>query len=344
MLPRQRVLAALNFQPVDVVPLEISPAPGGLYEHGDRLLNLIRRCGHDFGDLSQLGLPEPLPPEDFRPDGSYHAFRTDEWGVTWEYLIPGVWGHPCAWPLKDLSRLATYRPPVVPALQGDELAATRAAAACTKERYFLVAGGGSLFERLHSLRPFEDVLVDIALDTPEINRIADMVIDYNRGLVRRALAIDADAVAFGDDFGTQTGPFFRPEVWRRFFKPRYEALFEPVLAAGKDIFFHSCGQIEWLLEDLKELGVSAIWPQLPLFDLPQLARRCRELGLAVKLHPDRGELMQWGTPDQVRAYVHQLVETFGTLNGGSWMYIEIDPGFQYANVEALIEIAMELRQ
>jgi hypothetical protein len=51
-----------------------------------------------------------------------------------------------------------------------------------------------------------------------------------------------------------------------------------------------------ILADLREAGADAIWPQLPLFDQRDLARRCRKLGLALQLHPDRGELMHYGTP------------------------------------------------
>jgi hypothetical protein len=80
-----------------------------------------------------------------------------------------------------------------------------------------------------------------------------------------------------------------------------------------------------------------------VFAGPALARRCRELGLAVQLHPDRGDLMQRGTPGQVRDYILRLVETFRSTEGGSWLYIEIDPGFPWPNVEALFEAAMSLR-
>ncbi len=113
-------------------------------------------------------------------------------------------------------------------------------------------------------------------------------------------------------------------------------------AAGR-VLFHSCGQVTPVLAELKEVGAAAIWPQLPLYDLGDLARRCRDLGLAVQLHPDRGELMQRGTPSEIRDYVLRLMDVFDTAHGGSWLYIEIDPGFPWPNVEALFKVAMELR-
>ena len=344
MTPRDRVFAALDFRPPDTIPLQVHPSQGGLYEHGQKLLDLMRACGHDFGDLTGWKMPDPPPPKDFDPDGRYHAIRTDEWGTTWQYRIFGVWGHPTAWPLDDMAKLDAYKPPAPPPVAGPWLAAAKADVRRHRERYFYLGGAGSLFHKLHSLRRFDDVLVDIMLDTPEINRLADLITENMAACVSRALALDADAVAFGDDFGTQSALIFPPKVWRRFFRPRYQALFAPVLRAGKRIFFHSCGQIADLLDDLRGLGVHAIWPQLPLFNLRDLAKRCRDLGLAVQLHPDRGDLMQRGSPADVRAYVRRMLDDFATLSGGSWLYLEIDPGFPWPNVQALFETAMELRK
>lgn len=81
MLPREGVFRAIDYSGPDMVPLRIFPAPGRLYEHGQPLLELIRETGHDFGDLSDVKLPEPPSPEDLKPDGSYHALKSDEWGT-----------------------------------------------------------------------------------------------------------------------------------------------------------------------------------------------------------------------------------------------------------------------
>ena len=368
MLPRDRVFAALDFRPPDVVPLRILPAAGGLYEHGQKLLDLTRVCGHDFGDLSGATLPTGPPPSDFDPDGRYHTITTDDWGSTWEYRIFGVWGHLIDWPLRDTSsggtgvppvstgkmpvpphgasfaaKLAAYKPPPPPAAAGPDVEKARASVAAQRQRWFTLGGSGSLMEKLWSLRGFEDTLVDILRDTPEINRLADLLVEHAAAGVRRSLAVGVDGVAFGDDFGTQEALLMPPAVWRRFYKPRYEALFAPIRKAGKRIFFHCCGQIGDILEDFAELGVDALWPQLTCFNLPELARRCRELGLALELHPDRGELMQRRSPAEVRDHVLRLADTFRPADGGSWLYIEIDPGFPWPNAEALLRVAMQLR-
>lgn len=343
MLPRERVLAALAFQPVDTVPLQLHPSAGGLFEHGQKMLDLMLDLGHDFGSLDGLRLPD-VPATDFDPDGRYHRFATDEWGTSWEYRLYGVWGHRIRYPLADLAHLDTWRPPPIARLAGDALNQAQAAAAAHRRTYYQISGGVSLFETMQSLRPFEDVLIEISQDAAGINRLADMLVEYYAVVVENALAVGTDAISVGDDYGTQKAMMISPRAWRRFFKPRYRELFAPVLAAGKHIFFHSCGCVGPILEDLAELGVTAIWPQLPLFDHRELARRCRDLRLAVQMHPDRGELMQRATPEQVRAYLLRLVDEFATLNGGSWLYLEVDPGFPWENVRVMYETAKELRE
>jgi len=343
MLPRERVEAALAFRPADVIPLQVHPSPAGLYEHGQKLLDLILSCPHDFGDHAGLELPRPGP-EEFDPDGRYHAIKRDAWGVTWEYRIFGIWGHPIGWPLNDLTALEAWRAPEPPPMEGKEFEKAMAAAELHRKTWYLLGNCGSLFEVLRWVRRFEYILMDIEDDTPEITRIAEIVNAYNVSLVRYALLLGCDAVTFGDDLGTQNALMISPAAFRRFFKPRYVQLFDPIVRAGSDVFFHSCGQISAVLEDLRDVGVTAIWPQLPLYDLTDLAHRCRDLGIAVQLHPDRGDLMQHGTPGEIRDYVLRLLETFDTAHGGSWLYIEIDPGFPWENVQALVSVAMEVRR
>lgn len=344
MLPRERVETALAFRTPDKIPLQCHPSPAGLYEHGQKLLDLMRACGSDFGDHALTTMPEPPEPRDFDADGRYHAIRTDAWGTTWEYRIFGVWGHPIAWPLNDLSALDTWRAPDPPPRDGPAWEEARRAAEVHRRTWYLVADVGSLLETLRWVRRFESILMDIQDDTPEINRIADIIAAYDGELVRHALSLGCDAVQLGDDLGSRSALMFSPETFRRFLKPRYRELFRPALDAGARVFFHSCGMTLPVLEDLREVGVTALWPQLPLYDLPDLARRCRALGMCVQLHPDRGELMQRGTPAQVRDYVMRLLDTFDTAHGGSWLYVEIDPGFPWENVQALFSAAMEARR
>jgi hypothetical protein len=342
LTPRERMQAAIDFRPVDVVPLQVHPSPGGLYEHGQKLLDLMRAGGHDFGPLDGLQLPV-VPATDFDADGRYHRVTTDAWGTAWEYRIYGIWGHRTRFPLDDLSHLDAYEFPPATRWSGAELERQRALAANHRARFYHCCGHASLFELVQNLRNYEDVLVDIATDDPAMARLMDRLVEHQQASLANGVASGADAVAVGDDFGTQQSLIFGMETWRHYFKPRYQRLLAPVVAARKKIIFHSCGAISELLPEMAALGVSAVWPQLPLFDHRELAKRCRDLGLALLLHPDRGDLLQRARPQQVRDYLLRLVDEFRILDGGAWLYLEVDPGFPWPNVEIMFRTAMEMR-
>jgi len=53
--------------------------------------------------------------------------------------------------------------------------------------------------------------------------------------------------------------------------------------------------------------------------------------------------MTYGTPNDVRELVKREFETFRMMDGGSWFYIEVDNGFPYANIEALVQTIAEYR-
>ena len=342
MTPRERVLRAIDREGPDRMPVEIYAAPGGLYEHGEKMLDHYRRYESDFGDISGAVIRRPSP-EEIEADGRYRAVRTDEWGICWEHTVFGAWGIPRQRPLDDWAALKDFRAPEPPPMSGPAFDEAKRRADEHKKRWYLQGGAGNVFEIMHSLRRFEDVLMEIHDSTDEINELADIIFDFRLKQVEHALALGVDGVAFGDDYGTQEALIMSLPVWRRFFKPRYERLMAPVREAGRNIHFHSCGQISHLLHDLAELGVNSIWPQLPLYDLETLRRTCERLDMAVALHVDRAHTMCFGSPDDVRRAVQQAAEVFRRPEGGAWWYIEIECGFPWENVEALFEATWENR-
>ncbi len=214
MNSRQRVQNALSFKPVDIVPLQIHPSPAGLYEHGQKLLDLMRSCEQDFVELAEPGLPQ-VPKEDYDAEGRYHKIATDEWGTTWEYRIYGIWGYRIKYPLADISLLDGYQFPPLQRLQGEALKLAQADAVRHRQQYYYADGFVSLFETMQSLRPFEDVLIDITQDSPGINRLVDRLVEYYAVEIENALLKGVDAIQFGDDFGTQQSLLLSPNVWRR---------------------------------------------------------------------------------------------------------------------------------
>ncbi len=334
MLPRQRVFAALDFRAPGVVPLEYHASPAGFVEHGERLRRLLLACPDDFGPPDRFPIPNAAAgPREWR----------DEWGVVRREEAFGAGGIPYERPLDDISKAASFRLPLLPACSGAAFDSERARVAAHRREYFEKSGWISLFELMHSLRRFEDVLMDIATDRTEIHELADRLTEHQLAQIGYLAARGVDAIQFGDDFGTQNELILSPRTWRSFFEPRYRALVKAAHQAGAKVFFHTCGNVRRLLDDIAELGADAIWPQLNAYDPRWLSAFSRDRRVALALHPDRGEMMIRSTPEQVRNYVRELVETFAVNGGGSWFYVEIDRGFPFENVEALVETIASLR-
>jgi hypothetical protein len=316
------------------VPLEYHASPAGFVQHGEKLRRLFNAHPDDFGPVDRFPIPEGCEgPREW----------TDEWGVTRREEVFGAGGIAFKRPLDDWAAWPDFRVPALPTMSGPEFESERARAALHRTDFFLKSGWISLFELMHALRRFEDVLMDIATDSVEIHRLADRITEYHLAYVKYLLARGVDAVQFGDDFGTQSDLMLSPKMWRRFFAPRYAVLIQVIKQSGAKVFFHTCGKAQALLGDIAALGVDAIWPQLNAYDLRELAHFSRESGVAVALHPDRGELMIRSCADEVRNYVRNLAETFDVDRGGAWFYVEVDRGFPFENVVALISTIAEMR-
>lgn len=337
MTGRERVKRAMRYQSVDKAPLQYYYTPVGVYEHGEKLNDLYATLPGDMEPFVRMPARGPAP-EEMDENGQYHAVHTDEWGIPWEYRIFGVTGIPQRHIIADDDEAGAYLPPGTPAIEGPEMEKyARFVAERQAQGYYTFGGGGGFYERMLALYGDENVLCGIAMDEPGINRLADRIVEYNLVHIERAIRANVDGLAFGDDFGTERAMIMSPEMWRRFIKPRIREMLEPAVRAGKDILFHSCGQISPIMEDLRELGVTAIWPQLPAYNMKELAEKCRDLGLAVAIHTDRANTMTYGTPQQVRDLVKREYETFRMWEGGSWFYVEADNGFPFENIQAQIE-------
>jgi uroporphyrinogen decarboxylase len=335
---RERVISAFEFEKPDMVPLEIHPCPGGLYQHGEKLRSLLKTLDSDFTDYTDVSIPAP-DPKYVDASGKYHACYTDAWGTVWEELAFGMMGQDKERPLDDISCLKNYTPPLPDYSSPERLRAVREEIGKSKAAgRFAKTGWIEFFHRLCHLRKFEDVLMDIADDTDEINAAAGMIIERNLKDIDSLISCEPDAIQFGDDFGTQKALIMSPESFRRFIKPRLARMIEPIKKAGIRVMFHSCGYIYDILGDLKEIGVDSVWPQLAVHDMEKLAKHCRELKLASALHLNVSEVMSRGTPEMVRENFKKMNNAFKPEKGGFWHYIEVYLGFPFENIQTLVEL------
>ena len=65
----------------------------------------------------------------------------------------------------------------------------------------------------------------------------------------------------GTDFGSQNGLMFSPEIYRKLYKP-YHKIFNDWVHKNTEwkVFFHTCGSIVDIMEDLIEVGVDVVNP------------------------------------------------------------------------------------
>lgn len=340
----ERVSRAMHFKSVDKAPLRHVYSRVGFYEHGDKLNDLFATLPCDFLPYKRHVAEQPLK-EDFDKDGTYHAFKKDEWGTTWEHRIFGVAGIPCDHALKTQEDAENFRVKHFPKLEGPEFEAFKAQMNESKDAglYAMTPWLTGLYERMIALYGDENVLCDMFMDEKGINNVADELSEFFKMHMIQGVRAGANGVFYGDDYGSERSLIMGPDCWRKFIKPRLKKIFEPAISAGLDIHFHSCGNIWDILPDLKEIGVTSIWPQIPAYNMEELAKKCRELQLAVEIHTDRARTMTYGTPQQVKDLVKREFDTFKMMDGGSWFYIEVDNDFPYENVEALVQTIAEYR-
>lgn len=330
MTSRERMLRTFNFSSPDKIPVVYHPSPAGLYTHGQKLLDLFNAYPPDnpvcFDAL-------PVPPEGtVAADGRYHEVCTDEWGTEWEHLIYGVWGHPKQYPFGSWQEgLEHYDFPPVPSVDRGLILEQR-------REHLVFMGCPSIFERLHGLLPFDQVLMDIVTEDPALLCFLDRLVDYWQKVIVNIIEAGVDVLMFGDDWGTQTAPIIPPTLFRKIFLPRYAQMMAPIKAADKKIFFHVCGFLDGTLDNLISLGIDGLWPQIGFLERnPLLFEKCEQNRVTLYLHPDRQYLVPRGTPQEIEASIQSYAEKYHALGGGGIFYVEIENDAPFENVVALVE-------
>jgi len=295
-----------------------------------------------------FGRPEyvPMACEDlwhgFQFEGNFRmADWTDAWGIGWTVGIEGTVPFATRHPLPSLDRLDDWRVP-----DPDRLVLTaemKSALAAVDRGEKLVHGSLThlLFERAWALMGMENFLTALITHPAEAHELLHGIAGYARRVFDRYLELDVDAVTFSEDLGTQRALMISPAMFREFFLPQYEYIFEPVLAAGKLVYFHSCGCIDAVAGQLASIGVSILNPiQARANDLAKV--KADTTGrMALDGGIDTAVLVR-GTPDDVRAEVRRVM---GILKpGGGWICgpDQTIPGIPEANFEALWDSVREV--
>jgi uroporphyrinogen decarboxylase len=123
--------------------------------------------------------------------------------------------------------------------------------------------GFALFERAWSLRGLEAFMMDMVLDPGFVVDLLDRILEIQLKLIHRFIALGVDGGYFGDDYGAQKNMLFSPKMWREYFKPCLIKMFTPFREAGLPVILHSDGQIQPIIPDLIDIGLTALNPVQP---------------------------------------------------------------------------------
>jgi len=211
------------------------------------------------------------------------------------------------------------------------------------DKYFLVRIYGSHFEKAYSARGIENFLADMAGDPPFARKLLNTIIEKNMVMLENILALpEIDGVLLGSDWGSQRGLLMAPEVWEEMIRPGEEREYELVHSYGKDVWLHSCGNIEAIIPSLIEIGLDVLNPVQPeAMDLRMLKEKCGD-DLCFWGGISTQQTLPYGTPEEVKAET-RAVRDLMSKNGG---YIlspaqSIQDDVPVENVLALLEAARE---
>lgn len=274
----------------------------------------VNYCNRDFDCSDTLSVGYG-PAAGFDPAGS----ELNEWGFSWRTLNDTM-GQPHHRPLADWGRIEAYIPPD-PRAPG-RLHEAQQLVANKPDKFLKFGLGISGFNLATFLRGFESLLSDLCLAPHRAERVLDMVFAFENALIEQLAGIPVDAVAFGDDWGTQQGLMIAPGLWREVFKPRYAAQFAQVHRLGKKVWFHTCGNVYAILGDLVEIGVDVLELLQP--DLLGVERLATEFGghVCFCCSVDHQRRAISGTRDEIRAYARYLQDSLGRSGGGFIAYVE----------------------
>ena len=348
MTSRERVLAALNHEQPDRVPVCLA------YETPDEIL---RRYGKAPGccpmrqDVHYARAQAPPPPAGIReryfsdlhlPAGAWF----DEWGVAhWRSTTGDSFS--TVGPLRHAASEAEIEAFPWPDVGADPWAAgLPARVAALHAQGFAVQGTMSqtIFELAWAMYGMEHLLVDLVTDRDRVLCLFDRIVAKKKALACQYVRAGVDILRLGDDIATERGMMFSPELWRQTLKPRLAEVIAVAreIRPGIPVFYHSDGDVTDVIEDLIEVGVTILNPIQPEAMDPFAVKR--SYGSRLTLWGTIGTHTQLPiySPAEVRRVVRQHCAGLG--KGGGFVISpthSIERDVPWENIEAFYRAVEE---
>ena len=338
---RERVLATLNHQKPDRVPID-------LMGNASMLLDETYFSLRDYLNLS------PIPPIRSGTTANYYDERileyldidfrrlflkrnsknkiandkdnifTDEWGI--QYRKTGQYVNAVTHPLlnlKDKKEVQNYSWPKAEDIFSAEGLAEDAKHLFNETDHALVARNpmpGGFLEHSCNLMSMEAFFVTLMYE-PEI---AQCIINHLLKIYKDVYTMFLDAVGpfvqmveVSDDLGSQDNLLISPQMYREFLKPAEFELYNLIheKAPNAALFHHTDGAVFDLIPDLIEVGVNVLNP-VQTSSRGMDAKRLKEsFGNSITFHGTIEKLIKSKTTDELIAEVKSNIDTFGTDGG-----------------------------
>ncbi|MCS7039155.1 MAG: uroporphyrinogen decarboxylase family protein [Caldilineales bacterium] len=356
MTPRERVLAAINHEEPDRVPICIGVSNATSmkmkpYRALKALLGIEAPDAYVY-DWPELGTALPdeatmrrlhsdvrgvldLEPEHIRARNKArppHTPYIDSWGSGQVELTEDVW-FPGVHPLADATTIEEIENYPWPDMNDPtRVAHVRAQAQKLRdEGEYAIMGTPWLlfpFERAHAMQGLDRFMMNM-VHHPDfaaalLRKITD-VCKVLMGNFLRECGDLIDIIKIGDDLGTQSGLMISPKMYRRFLKPLH-AEFIAFIKERTDakVFFHTDGDVFDLIPDFIEIGVDILNPIQTsagrMANLEELKRRYGQHMVfcgAIDTH----RILPYGTPEEVRQEVRRVINILGP--GGGYMVASV---------------------
>lgn len=312
--PQDDRFKAMNYQHPEYIPIGVGLLPATWQGYRESLEEIVLRHPIIFGDYKK-------GTRNFDEMGGLYVEgeHVDAWGCGWENIRAGCDAMCVKHPVPRREMIRDLRPP--------------AAGAGLPH--------GFMYMRLFYLRGFEECMMDFAEEPPELQKMIDIVLEYNMGEIRRMLQDPPPMAHFGDDLGMQTSLPISPEKWRKYLKPCFAKMYGLCHDAGTTVYMHTDGHIIPIIQDLIDAGVNVVNPQIRANGLDRLVDVCKGK-VCVNLDLDR-QLFPFCKPEEIDGHVREAVEKLGSPEGGLWLSAECGPDVPLATIEAICQALEKYR-
>ena len=374
MTPRERVMAALDHQEPDRVPVDLAQAGGdgitlvayqnlvrhlGLPPRQARMMSRLAQSVHPDEDVLQrfrvdfrrldMGVPDNWQDEPVGEDG----YR-DEWGVVRSRPRGGYYYDLTESPIAEDTLSAIDRHPWPDPEDPGRYRGLRERARELHEDtdYAVVLDvNSSFFLRCGELRGWENFYIDLVGNPDFASALMERYLDIRLRMAERALEEVGDHVdivfATSDDLGMADRTIVSPETYRRLIKPLQKKTFDFFKdRTPANRFYHCDGAVYPIIEDFIEIGVETLNPiQVSATGMGDTKKLNDEFGdcLAFWGAIDTYQVLPFGTPDDVREEVRRRIMDLGP--GGGYVVCSvhnIQPEVPPENVVVMFDAAYEL--